>query len=226
MKTVIRYDNVQAAVALIPAHNEQTHRFIIHAHQINDSGRLFSGKEKPVRRRPVYKTGVQQVKAPSGNIIVQIGIKAQKAGQAEEKDQMEIRKVTAASIEPANGIHQIGEQRGIAVFFLQRAVQKLGKKHGYAHLIRMIGQAVERIPDSCLADGMQAGLEAYVRFNLHQRERAEQNRIDRRLARTADSGNQKRNLPVLLGIYVCDVRLVAVFHHIQHNSMQFLQHYL
>ena len=222
MEPIIFHNHLYTAVAFCTAHGKQAHRFIIHPHQLENPRRFFPRKEAAVRRFTLHKTRIQHVEKKAGGIAVQIGVKAEEAGQADQKHQMEIREVARAGIQPTDGIDKIGEKRRIASLFRQSAIKELGKKHGDAHLVRVAGKAVERIPHPRLSDGVQPGLRTDVRLELYQREGTEQRRPSRRFARTARGGYQERGMSALFRIDMRDIRLVAVFHHIQHDAMKLL----
>ncbi len=93
---------------------KEMHRFIIHAHQLCQAGRLLGSNIIGMELRTQgSETSILQIEVISAMIILQVGIQSEKTGKAHQEDQMEIGKPTAAFIQPDNGMMQISKQRTV-----------------------------------------------------------------------------------------------------------------
>ena len=154
-------------------------------------------------------------------IIFQVRIQSEKARQAHQKDQMKIGKTTATLVQPDNGMLQICKQRTVFGLFTQSTIQKLRQEQSNGRLIRIIGNRGKRIKRLCLFHLIYSGIRSEISFKLHQRQRLEQHRFHRSLARTGHR-HQKRSPSGHLGIDVYDNGSILILQWMQYNSLRFL----
>lgn len=146
MQTIIFIHNVQAAGTLQPVHGEKMHRFIIHAHQLCQAGRLLGSDVIGMKLRTQgSETSILQIEVISGMIILQVGIQTEKTGKAHQEDQMEIGKPLPAFIQPDDGMIQISKQRTVLCLLPDGAIKEFRKKQSDGRFVGIVGKRGERI---------------------------------------------------------------------------------
>ena len=198
------------------------HRFIIHAHQLCQAGRLLGSDVIGMKLRTQgSETSILQIEVISGMIILQVGIQTEKTGKAHQEDQMEIGKPLPAFIQPDDGMIQISKQRTVLRLLPDGAIKEFRKKQSDGRFVGIVGKRGERIKRLRLLHLIYSGIRTEIGFKFHQCQRLEEYRLHRRLARTG-YGHHEGSPASHLRIDVCNERCILIFQGMQHNSQCFL----
>lgn len=117
MQTVEVVQNLQATDALLAVEWEKTHIIVVHAHERRDDGRFFGMQVMAVWRYAVAEAGIEEVKVVARKIAVEVRVETQETEKAHEENEVEVSDfVSFASVEPADGVLQIGKERVVCSF--------------------------------------------------------------------------------------------------------------
>ena len=223
MQAVVAQDDFQTAVALRAAHGKQMHRFVIHAHQHTHAARLVGAHDVGVQRLHTGETGRAQVETVPRMIVVQVGIEAQEARHAHQKHQVEVGHRRAGAVEPLQGVAQVGKERSVRRFLMERMVQKLGQKQRDGRLVGVVGQGRKQAQRSHVLQPLQVQARPEVRFVGQHRQRLEQH-APRWTLSGARQFDEVGHPPLLFGEDVGNHRRIVVFYGAQHDAGRMLEH--
>lgn len=124
-------EHLEATEALQTVEGEKVHGAEVHAYEARDEDCLLGTQIVAMQRWTTGETGALEIETIARLIIIQVGIKPQEAGKAHEEDKVEIGNARPlASIEDADGVHQISKEGGILSLFAQSVMEKLAQEKG------------------------------------------------------------------------------------------------
>lgn len=224
MEAVKVVQHLQTTHTLMAIEGEKMHGAEIHAHETGNECSLLGMKIVPMLRRTVTEAGSQKVETIARHIIVEIGIKPQEAGQAHEKDEVEIGHGTPlASIEPTDGVEQVGEERTVHPLLAQGMMKKFAQKQSDGRLERVERKGVQRMEQAGLGNATQLSRVFPLGLQLKQGQRMEKRRTDTAISRARYLYNI-RCTPDRFGIDVGNVRSVVVAQTMKHNGRGLFLH--
>lgn len=175
MEAVKVVQHLQTTHTLMAIEGEKMHGAEVHAHETGNECSLLGTKIVPMLRRTVTEAGSQKVETIARHIIVEIGIKPQEAGQAHEKDEVEIGHGTPlASIEPTDGVEQVSEERTVHPLLAQGMMKKFAQKQSNGRLERVERKGVQRMEQAGLGNTAQLGRIFPLSLQFEQSQRMKQ----------------------------------------------------
>lgn len=218
MEAVKVVQHLQTTQALEAVEGKQMHGAEVHAHETGNENGLLGTKIVPMMGRTTTEAGTQEVETIARHIVVEIGIEPQEAGQAHEKDEVEIGHGTPlASIEPTDGVEQVGEERTVHPLLAQGMMKKFAQKQSDGRLERVERKGVQRMEQAGLGNAAQLSRVFPLGLQLKQSQRMEKRRTDTAISRARYLYNI-RCTPDRFGVDVGNVRSVVVAQTMKHNG--------
>lgn len=224
MEAVKVVQHLQTMHALMAIEGEKMHGAEVHAHEAGNECSLLGTKIVPMLRRTMTETSTQEVKTIARHIIVEIGIEPQETGQAHEEDKMKIGHSTSlASIEPTDGVEQVGEERTVHPLLAQGMMKKFAQKQSNGRLERVERKGVQRMEQAGLGNAAQLGRVFPFGLQFEQSQRMKQGGTNTTPSRARYFYNI-RCTSDRFGIDVGNVRSVVVAQTIKHNGRGLFLH--
>lgn len=224
MEAVKVVQHLQTMHALMAIEGEKMHGAEVHAHEAGNECSLLGTKIVPMLGRTTTEAGSQKVETIARHIVVEIGIKPQEAGQAHEKDEVKIGHSTPlASIEPTDGVEQVGEERTVHPLLAQGMMKKFAQKQSDGRLERVERKGVQRMEQAGLGNATQLSRVFPLGLQLKQGQRMEKRRTDTAISRARYFYNI-RCTSDRFGIDVGNVRSVVVAQTMKHNGRGLFLH--
>ena len=224
MEAVKVVQHLQTTHTLMAIEREKMHGAEIHAHETGNECSLLRAQEMTVQRRTATETGTQEVETVARHIIVEIGIKPQEAGQAHEKDEVEIGYSTPlTSIKPTDGVEQVGEERTVHPLLAQGMMKKFAQKQSNGRLERVERKGVQRMEQAGLGNAAQLGRVFPFGLQFEQSQRMKQGGTNTTPSRARYFYNI-RCTSDRFGIDVGNVRSVVVAQTMKHNGRGLFLH--
>lgn len=143
-------------------------------------------------------------------IVLEIGIKPQKAGKPHQKDQMEIGKTFAALVQPDNRMLQIGKQWTVLRLFTDSPIKKFSQEKCHRRLVRVIRNGRKRIKRFRFLHTIESRVRSVIRFKFNKRQRLEQDGLHCRLSRTGYC-DKKRSPSGQFRVHIHNDRRIIIF---------------
>lgn len=128
VELVVGQTDLEDTVALLAVEVEEVHGGEVHAHKLQDGGRLVGLQEVAMERRHGTERGGAQVEVAAWAVVVEVGIEAQEAAKAHEEDEVEVGEMVGCAVKPEHGRTHIGIERHVLLFALERLIEKLGRE--------------------------------------------------------------------------------------------------
>ena len=200
------------------------HRFIIHAHQLCQAGRLLGERcnwngaadARGVKtKHSANRSNLRHDNPPGWDT------NRENRERRIRKTRWKLANPVPAFIQPDDGMIQISKQRTVLRLPPgRRDKRNFRKKQSDGRFVGIVGKRGERIKRLRLLHLIYSGIRTEIGFKFHQCQRLEEYRLHRRLARTG-YGHHEGSPASHLRIDVCNERCILIFQGMQHNSQCF-----
>ena len=122
VEPVIGHHHLGAAVALVTRETEETHRLVVHAHELSERGRFCRLEKVGMEGQLDGEEPFAKVEIVAGAVVVKIGKEADEAREAHHEHEMEVGVGPFGPVEPQDAVFHVGEEWLIFLFFARTII--------------------------------------------------------------------------------------------------------